>query len=105
MIIRRKIFTEQQSQFGNDITSKDLQIEHARLQRELIRTQRMRQKLQAEERESMLNRSVRLQNMKQREDMEDTKAKINIKRLEGNNSFSPSMYKSKPHPVPPVPMK
>ena len=106
MIIRRKIFTNSQSQSDNNITSKDLQMEQGRLQRELIKTQRLKQKMQAEEREDRLKRIVQLQKMEQNKDIEDSKARIRIKKLEeDSNSNSSNIYKSRPHPVAPVPMK
>lgn len=106
MIIKRKIFTNPQSQPDNNITSKDLQIEQGRLQRELIKTQRLKQKMQAEEREDRLKRIVQLQKMEQKKDIEDSKARIRIKKLEeDNNSNSSNVYKSRLHPVAPVPMK
>ena len=107
MIIRRKVFTNSQSQpENNSITSKDLQIEQGRLQRELIKTQRLKQKMQAEEREDSLKRIVQLQKMEQKKDIEDNKDRIRLKKLEeDNNSNSSNIYKSRPHPVAPVPMK
>lgn len=109
MRIRRKLFASTPQQQGQEqsITSKDLQIEQGRLQRELLKTQRMKQKMQAEERDARIKRTLQLQKMEQRKDIEEDKARIRVKNLEdsGNENKALGLYKSKPHSVAPVPMK
>lgn len=107
MKIKRKLYTKFQ---GNQeevpqITSKDLQLEQGRLQRELMKTQRLRQKMQQEERQNDAKRLMQLQKMEQKKDMEEDKARIRIKKMEDDKEEKTSLYKSKPHLVAPVPMK
>lgn len=109
MIIKRKLFASspQQSGQGQQMNSKDLQLEQGRLQRELLKTQRMKQQMQAEERDARIKRTLQLQKMEQRKDIEEDKARIRAKKLEddSNENKSLGLYKSRPHSVAPVPMK
>lgn len=107
MKIKRKLYTKSQSNQEEtpQITSKDLQFEQGRLQRELMKTQRLRQKMQQEERQNDAKRLMQLQKMEQKKDMEEDKARIRIKKMEDDKEEKTSLYKSKPHLVAPVPMK
>lgn len=109
MIILRKLFASPNSpqpEQGGQLTSKDLQLEQGRLQRQLIQTQRMKQKLQAEERKNQMNRIMQLQRMEQRKDLEEDRQRIRVKNLEDNSrNDNTSLYKSKSKTVAPVPMK
>ena len=110
MIILRKLFASPNSpqpEQEGQLTSRDLQLEQSRLQRQLIQTQRMKQRLQAEERKNQMNRIMQLQKMEQRKDLEEDKQRIRIKKLEDSNSGNDntSLYKSKSKTVAPVPMK
>lgn len=122
MIIKRKLFAIiPPSQYDNEntgtsplgnqapVTSKDLQIEQMKLQRQLIQTQNMRQKMQAEERMSNLRQSNQLQKMEQKRDKDEKDNQVKLKksedttkRAEANNT---PLYKVKSKPVQPVPMK
>lgn len=107
MKLRRKLYASPQQQEDRPITSRDMQLEQGRLQRQLMQTQRMRQRLEAQEKRDEIRRITQLQRMEQQKDIEEDKQRIRVKRLEesekGNNN--PSLYKSKPHPVAPVSMK
>lgn len=113
MIILRKLFASSQSSQGNSpdqpneqLTSKELQLEQGRLQRQLLQTQRMKQKMQAEERKDQMNRILQLQKMEQRKDVEEDKQRVRTKKLEDSTkSENTTLYKSKPKTVAPVPMK
>ena len=110
MIIFRKNFSSMVPQVGEGngkLTSRDLQLEQGRLQRQLLITQRMRQKLQADEKRSRLNRIVQLQKMEQRKDIEEDKQLVRVKKLEEDKEAeaNTTLYKSKSKPVAPVPMK
>jgi hypothetical protein len=109
MIIKRKLFASSPQQLGQEqqMSSKDLQLEQGKLQRELLKTQRMKQRMQAEERDERIKRTLQLQKMEQRKDIEEDKARIRVKKLEDDNNENKSLglYKSKPHPVAPVSMK
>ena len=88
------------------MTSKDIQLEEGRLQRQLLMTQRMRQKIQADEKKSQMNRIIQQQRMEQRKDLEEDKQRVRIKKMEqANNDANTSLYKTKSRPVPPVAMK
>lgn len=104
MRIKRKLFSNPQEQ--PQMTSKDIQIEQMKLQRQLLTTQRMEQKLKAEERRSEMNRIIQQQRMEQRKDLEEDKQRVRIKKMEQvNNDANTSLYKTKSRPVPPVAMK
>ena len=104
MRIKRKLFSNPQEQ--PQMTSKDIQLEEGRLQRQLLMTQRMRQKIQADEKKSQMNRIIQQQRMEQRKDLEEDKQRVRIKKMEqANNDANTSLYKTKSRPVPPVAMK
>ena len=104
MRIKRKLFSNPQEQ--PQMTSKDIQVEQMKLQRQLLTTQRMEQKLKAEERRSEMNRIIQQQRMEQRKDLEEDKQRVRIKKMEQvNNDANTSLYKTKSRPVPPVAMK
>ena len=110
MRIRRKLFTNnaQKSSKVQDetLTSKDMQLEHLKLQRQLMQTQRMRQKLEAQERRDETKRLMQLQKMEQQRDLEEDKQRVRVKKIEKDSEKSnTSLYKSKSHPVAPVSMK
>ena len=75
MIIKRRLYSDYLSGDNNQsvsqtqqVTSRSLQIEQMRLQRQLLQTQRMRQKLQAEER---MERSRNLAQLQKSENQKD----------------------------------
>lgn len=116
MIIRRKLFAstpqpenkgQQPAQgFGDQMSSRDLQLEQMKLQRQLMQTERMKQKMQAEERRDEARRLMQQQKLEQQKEVEDNKQRIRIKKMEsGENNVNVSLYKTKPHPTAPVPMK
>ena len=94
---------------NNQLTSKDLAIENMRMQRQLMLNQRMRQKLQAQERADQLKQISRAQRDEDASDEQDTKNQIKIKKIEQENSASEAknvpLYKTRSKPVQPVPMK
>lgn len=104
MRIKRKLFSNPQEQ--PQMTSKDIQVEQMKLQRQLLTTQRMEQKLKAEERRSEMNRIIQQQRMEKNKDLEEDKQRVRIKKMEQvNNDANTSLYKTKSRPVPPVAMK
>lgn len=115
MIIFRKLYSappQQQSNLESQqgkgnyrLTARELALEEGRQQRQLLMTQRMRYRMQAEQRQEQNNRIVQLQKMEQRKDIEEDKQRVRIKKAEESDSEKSTMYKSKPHPVAPVPMK
>ena len=115
MRIKRKIFSNPNPpsqnliQPGNpqQLTSRDIQLEQMKLQRQLMITQRTKQKLQAEERRSEMNRIIQQQRMEQRKNTEEDKQRIRVKRMEDQNNSvvnNTPLYKTKSRPVSPVPM-
>ena len=116
MRIRRKMFAsvpQPQNNKGQEVvggnqqlSSKDLQLEQMRLQRQLMQNERMKQKLQAEERRDEARRLMQQQKLEQQREVEDNKQRIRTKKMEsGENNVNVSLYKTKPHPTAPVPMK
>ena len=108
MIIFRKLFSslpQPQPEETRGMTSKELALEEGRQQRQLLMTQRMRYKIQAEERKAQNNRILQLQRMEQRKDIEEDKQRVRIKKAEESDSEKSTLYKTKPHSVAPVPMK
>lgn len=112
MRIKRKLFTSADKKAQNppkaqdeSMTSKDMQLEQMKLQRQLMQTQRVRQRIEAQERRDETKRIMQLQKMEQQRDFEEDKQRIRVKNLEKKDNISNSLYKSKPHPVAPVSMK
>ena len=117
MIIKRKLYSSYPApqpqvlaeQQPAPMTSKDLQLEQMKLQRQLIMTNRMRQRLQAEERQDQMRRITQLQKSEMRKDEQEDKNRVTVKRLENQSSENAkdntALYKTKSRPVPPVPMK
>ena len=112
-ILRSKKFAvtdpkdEQEALNQQMITSRDLQIEQMKQQRQVLQTQRLREKIAAQERrDSMLNlQEAQKQEAKQNES--ETKnliktAKVQDQREEAKNI---GLYKTRSKPVQPVPMK
>ena len=114
--IKRKLFSKQGNKESssvnssvnppNQLTSRDMQLEQMKLQRQLMQTNRMRQRLEAEERRDESRRIMQLQKMEQRKDIEEDKQRVRIRKMEeGDQNNNTSLYKSKSHPVAPVSMK
>ena len=106
--IKQKIFTKSSQPNNQDqLTTKDLQLEQMKLQRQLMQTQRMKQRLESEEKREQSRRIMQLQKMEQRRDIEEDKQRLKSKKLENDSSDknNTSLYKSKSHPIAPVSMK
>ena len=103
MRIRRKLFTDQAPE---QMTSRDMQLEQMKLQRQLMQTSRFRQKLEAQERRDESRRIMQLQKMEHLKDIEEDRQRVRVKKLEDkDDNVNTSLYKSKSHPVAPVSMK
>ena len=114
IILRKKIksFASQDPSVSQDpnnqLTSKDLAIENMRMQRQLMMNQRMRQKLQAQERADQLRQITKMQKSEEEKDSQDTKNQIKIKKIEqdrNDEAKNVGLYKTRSKPIPPVPMK
>lgn len=94
---------------NNQLTSKDLTIENMKMQRQLMLNQRMRQKLQAQERADRIRQISRAQKDEDNRDEQDMRNQIKIKKIEQDNSASEAknigLYKTRSKITPPVPMK
>lgn len=108
-ILRLKKFAETDQENLNQqmITSRDLQIEQMRQQRQILQTQRLREKIAAQERRDSLRNLSDAQKREAKENQEETKnqiktAKIQDQREEARNV---NLYKTRSKPVQPVPMK
>lgn len=103
MRIKRKLFTDQAPE---QMTSRDMQLEQMKLQRQLMQTSRLRQKLEAQERRDESRRIMQLQKMEHLKDIEEDRQRVRVKKLEDkDDNVNTSLYKSKSHPVAPVSMK
>lgn len=103
MRIRRKLFTDQAPE---QMTSRDMQLEQMKLQRQLMQTNRLRQKLEAQERRDESRRIMQLQKMEHLKDIEEDRQRVRVKKLEDkDDNVNTSLYKSKSHPIAPVSMK
>ena len=97
-------------QEGNEelLTSKDYQIENMKLQREILRNQRQRQKLQEEERRQQLQQQRDLQRQEAAKNREDSKNQIRVKESQDDQNPGaqhPGLYKKSTSAVKPIPMK
>lgn len=118
MIIKRKLFAsndptpEQSPEIGlakQEMTSKDLQIEQMRLQRQILETQRMRQRMQAEERMQEMKQVNQTQKLEQKKDEAQKDNQLKVKKIDAQNSRQEvnniGLYKTKSKPTPTVSMK
>lgn len=114
MIIKRKLFAsndptpEQSPEIGlakQEMTSKDLQIEQMRLQRQILETQRM----QAEERMQEMKQVNQTQKLEQKKDEAQKDNQLKVKKIDAQNSRQEvnniGLYKTKSKPTPTVSMK
>lgn len=106
IVLRKKSKVFAQGE-GSQPTSNDLMVEQMRLQRQVMETQKQREKLRSEEarkRLQIMQRTQRMQNEKEEEERED---RIKAKKLEmeNNKPDNQSLYKSKSKIVTPIPMR
>lgn len=90
------------------ITSKELQIERMRLQREIMKTDRMRQEIAAKERQDAIKNQMKAQKMAADEQNDDEKNALraqNAVRNSDNNQPNTGVYKRATTAKAPVPMK
>ena len=107
IVLRRKSKVFAQQGNGSQPTSNDLLAEQMKLQRQVMETQKQREKLRSEEtrkRLQIMQRTQRMQNEKEEEERED---RIKAKKLEmeNNKPDNQSLYKSKSKIVTPIPMR
>lgn len=90
-------------------SSKDLQIEQLRLQRQLLETQKLRQRIQAEERMQQLKANRQAQKIEQQKDEQQQDNQIKVKKIESQSNSdkfnNTPLYKTKSKPSPTVSMK
>lgn len=92
---------------NNQLTSKDLAIENMKMQRQLMMNQRMKQKLQAQERADRMKQIAKIQKSEDEKDEQETKNQINRKKVEQEKDEAKNvgLYKTKSKMPAPVPMK
>ena len=89
------------------ITSRELQIEQLRMQRQILETQKLKEKLRAQESQQRLKQLSQAQKVEQKRDMEEDKNQIKVRRIEDENN-SPknvSLYKTRSKVITPIPMR
>ena len=100
---------EQQPQGEQLLTSKELLLEQMKQQRQLMQTQRLRQKIQAQEARDRFRALQNAQKADREEKMDDAKNVIKAKQLENQSNSAEaknvSLYKTRSKVVAPVPMK
>lgn len=92
-----------------NVTSKDLQVEQMKLQRQVMQTQRMRQRMESEERLNRARQLSQMQRNQQKEDQSDRENQVKVKKLQ-EDSINPAdrnwnLVKSKAKTTPPISMK
>lgn len=99
--------SSQKAPSEQQLTSNDLLIEQMKMQRELWRTQRLRQQVQAKENAEKVRRLNKAQAIENKKEEQASRDRIKIKRMEDsrNEVDNTSLYKTRSNPVPPVPMK
>lgn len=133
MIIKRKLYalinqSEDNNKINNSVTSegalnnnaapqtpdtltaKDLQIEQMKLQRQILQTQRMRQKMESEERLHQSKQLAQLQRAQQKEDQSEKENQVRVRKLQDDSSINPAdrnwnLVKSKAKTTAPISMK
>ena len=97
-------------QTPDTLTAKDLQIEQMKLQRQLLQTQRMRQKMESEERLHQAKQLAQIQRSQQKEDQEDKQNQVRVRKLQEDSQLNPAdrnwnLVKTKAKTTAPVSMK
>lgn len=102
IILRNKNFST-----TDDVTSRDLQLEQMRMQRQLLQTQRMREKLAAQERRDAMKTLQQSQKDDTDEKESQAKNQIRLKKLDNEETGAKNvnLYKTRSKVVSPVPMK
>lgn len=116
IILRSKFFADEQEQAAQNlqesinqqqITSRDLQIEQMKQQRQILQTQRLREKIQAQERRDAMVNLRQAQKQQAKENNDDIKNQIKIAKNQAQEEGAKnvSLYKTRSKAVQPVPMK
>ena len=93
---------------GDQPTAKELQMEQMKLQRQLMMTQRARDKARQQERESKMRQQIQAQRLEQKKDDENDKKIIQTQKLankrnqDNNESMPPSLVKNRTKATEPV---
>ena len=105
IILRKKIFSTTDN--TENVTSRDLQLEQMRMQRQLLQTQRLREKIAAQERRDAMKNLQRSQKEDAEEKSSQAKNQINVKKLENDDlgAKNVNLFKTRSKVVAPVPMK
>lgn len=116
--VRRFSAQDQSSMYGqqndndedNIMTSKDIQLENMKLQREIMRNQRQQQRLQEEERRQVLRDQQSAQKQEAQKNMEDSKNQLRLKESQNRATQNPGaqhpgLYKKSTTAVKPISMK
>ena len=116
IILRSKFFADEQQQAAQNlqdninqqqITSRDLQIEQMKQQRQLLHTMRLREKIQAQERrDAMVNaRLAQKQSAQEKDDDIKNQIRITKNQAQDEGAKNVGLYKTRSKAVQPVPMK
>ena len=115
IILRSKAFADspenniQENLNQQMITSRELQIEQMKQQRQLLQTQRLREKIAAQERRDAMKNLTQAQKDAAKENDNDTKNSIKVAKVQNeradDSAKNVSLYKVRSKPVQPVPMK
>lgn len=92
------------------ISPKDLTIENMKLQRQIMMNQRIRQRLEAQERNNKIKTIAKIQQAEQKKDEVEKKNMINAQKLSEERQINPAerhwgIVKNSSKPTPPIPMK
>ena len=100
-IYKIKRFNAPEQNINSQPTSKELQMEQMKLQRQLLLTQRAKDRARQQERESKMRQQMQAQRLEQRRDEENDKKIIQSQRLTAqkqkneNDAMPPSLVKSR----------
>ena len=102
---------QQVPQQGNDnsqeLTSKDLQLEQMRMQKQILQIQHQKEQMKIKEDMARRRNLTQLNKMESEEKQTQQKNQIKTRKIEANNDRADNtgLYKTKSKPVQPVPMK
>lgn len=102
IILRKKTYSD-----NNSPSSSDLMEEQMKMQRELLKTQRQREKMRSEETRRRLQVMQSYQRQEAQKDQEEEKNQIKTKKIEQeqNKPENIGLYKSRSKIVTPIPMR
>jgi len=105
--VRQQQVPQQGNDNSQELTSKDLQLEQMRMQKQILQIQHQKEQMKIKEDMARRRNLTQLNKMESEEKQTQQKNQIKTRRIEANNDKvdNTGLYKTKSKPIQPVPMK